>query len=239
MCPRQRAAEQCITQKFHTTRVAILGGQPLTGKSTLAKRITTNSSRKLVCSTYVPGNFTRVYSDVRFAFAAAIGMPLDTHCTSLKNIELSLRGIIGCREFRVIFDDARIHFGGELKQRRESLRLMEWLILHFPEIQVLLIGESDCLSEDLKALFDSEVPYTAIESWSLCPEYCAFVARIGSVLGLKNLQLSGESFVNALFRKTQGATGAVISILQTLARHPRYKDCSELPAESLNNLWRF
>lgn len=239
LCTKQYQAEQNVLAGFSANVLTILGGETWTGKTTVAKRLLKNANRANVYTVYVPGSFTKVYRNVELAFASALGLPLTSQFMSFHNIERSLEDMIGGREFRLVFDDASIHFGGGKVQRNASLGLVQTLQRRFPNIKLLLISGPNILDGALKEIMAKEVRYVDIGVWQYDQQYLAFINRVGEACGFKRSQLANDDFTKILLEKSHGASGALIQILQTLARNPFYKACPSLPVESLRNMWKF
>lgn len=239
LCTKQYQAEQNVLAGFSANVLTILGGETWTGKTTVAKRLLKNANRANVYTVYVPGSFTKVYRNVELAFASALGLPLTSQFMSFHNIERSLEDMIGGREFRLVFDDASVHFGGGKVQRNASLGLVQTLQRRFPNIKLLLISGPNILDGALKEIMAKEVRYVDIGVWQYDQQYLAFINRVGEACGFKRSQLANDDFTKILLEKSHGASGALIQILQTLARNPFYKACPSLPVESLRNMWKF
>jgi len=239
LCPKQYQAEQNVLAGFSANVLTILGGETWTGKTTVAKRLLKNADRAKVYTAYVPGSFTKVYRNVDLAFASALGLPLTSQFMSFRNIERSLEDMIGGREFRLVFDDASVHFGGGKEQRNASLGLMQTLQRRFPNIKLLLVSGPNILDGALKEIMAKEMHYVDIGVWEYDQQYLAFINQVGGAYGFKRSQLANDDFTKILLDKAHGASGALIQILQTLARNPIYKACPSLPVESLRNMWKF
>lgn len=238
-CPKQYQAEQNALAGFSANIPTILGGETWTGKTTVAKRLLKNADRANVYTAYVPGSFTKVYRNVGLAFASALGLPLTSQFMSFRNIECSLEDMIGGREFRLVFDDASVHFGGGKEQRNASLGLVQTLQRRFPNIKLLLVSGPNILDGALKEIIGKEIRYVDIGVWQYDQQYLAFINQVGKACGFKRSQMANDDFTKNLLDKAHGASGALIQTLQILARNPLYKTCPSLPVESLRNMWKF
>ncbi|WP_434120410.1 ATP-binding protein [Pseudomonas fortuita] len=239
LCPKQYRAERCIENSFSDGVSAILSGNSQAGKTTIAKRLIKNADRTRIYAAYVPGSFTKVYGNVELAFSAALGLPVESYFMSFHNIERAVRDLIGGRDFWLIFDDADVHFGGGAEQRNASISLMGALIGRFPCVKLLFVGRIDILNGALSSIVSNESRCITIDAWQYDQSSRVFITKIGGAYGFKPSQLTDDYFIKGLLDKSHGASGAIIKIFQTLARHPHYKAHSYLPAECLHNLWRF
>ncbi|UZJ58070.1 ATP-binding protein [Pseudomonas sp. KU26590] len=239
LCPKQYQAEQSVVAGFSADALIILGGETLTGKTTVARRLLKNADRARVYTAYVPGIFTTLYGDVTMAFVSALGLPLTSQYTSFRNIERSLRDMIGDREFRLVFDDAGVHFGGGAKQRNAAIKLMQALLMHFPNIKLMVVSGASILDGPFRDIMTKEMRYVDISVWQYGSQYRSFINKVGQACGFKRSQFANEEFAQNLLERAHGASGALIQILQTLAKNPRYKFCPSLPADSLRTMWKF
>jgi hypothetical protein len=239
LCPKQYLAQQGVVRCFSDNVFAILGGEARTGKTTVAMRLLKNADPARVYTAYVPGRFTKVYGNVYSAFVAALGLPLNSHFMSFRNVEYALEDLIGGREFRVVFDDASVHFGGGAEQRNNSIDLVGALLGRFQNLKILVVSGASILDGDLKEVVAKEARYVDIGLWQDDQQFRAFITRVGKACGFKRSQLRNDDFIKGLLDKSHGASGALIQILQTLARNSSYKACPSLPIECLRNMWNF
>lgn len=239
LCPKQYLAEQNVLGGFSANVPTILGGETWTGKTTVAKRLVKNSDRAQVYAAYVPGRFTKAYDNVYSAFAAALGLPLNSHFMSFRNVEHALEDLIGGREFRLVFDDASVHFGGGAEQRNNSIDLVGALLQRFQNLKILAVSGSYILDGDLKKIVAKEARYVDIGLWQDDQQFRTFISRVGETCGFKRSQLLNDDFIKGLLVRSHGASGALIQILQTLARNSSYKACPSLPVQCLRNTWNF
>lgn len=238
-CPKQYQAEQSVVESYSNNLFTILGGESQAGKTTVAKRLLKNADRSRVYTAYVPGAFTKLYNDVYLALSSALGLPLTSDFTSFRNIEPPLEDLIGDREFRVVFDDASIHFGGDAKQRNASISLMQSLIQRFPNLKILLVSNLYILDGPLNEFIAKNTRYVEIGVWQYDQQYRNFITKAAETCGFKRSQLSNADFIKGLLDRSHGASGALFRILQTLARNPRCQACKTLPVNCLHNMWKF
>lgn len=239
LCPKQYQAERSVVDSFSDKTFTILGGDALTGKTTVAKRLLKNADRAHVYTTYVPGSFTKAYGNVDLAFASALGLPVTSEFMSFRNVERPLEDMIGGREFRLIFDDASVHFGGGAEQRNAAIDLVRALIRQLPNLRILLVSKPNILDGALKEVVANKARYVGIGVWQYDQQYRTFIIQVGEACGFKRSQLTNDDFMKSLLDRSHGASGAIIKSLQTLARNSSYRDCPSLPVESLRNLWKF
>jgi hypothetical protein len=239
LCPKQYQAQQGIMRGFSDNVFTILGGEARTGKTTVALRLLKHADSARVYTAYVPGRFTKAYGNVYSAFAAALGLPLSSHFMAFRNVEYALEDLIGGREFRLVFDDARVHFGGGAEQRNNSIDLVGALLRRFQNLKILAVSGPNILDGDLKKVVAKEARYVDIGLWQDDQQFRIFITRVGVACGFKRSQLLNDDFIKGLLDRSHGASGALIQILQTLARNPSYNDCASLPVECLRNMWDF
>lgn len=239
LCPKQYRAEQNVLAGFSANVPIILGGETWTGKTTVTKRLLKNADRAQVYTAYVPGRFTKAYGNVYLAFAAALGLPLNGHFMSFRNIEHALEDLIGGREFRLVFDDANVHFGGGAEQRNNSIDLVGALLQRFQNLKILAVSGPNILDGDLKKVVTNEARYVDIGLWQDDHQFRTFISRVGEACGFKRSQLQNDDFIEDLLVRSHGASGALIQILQMLARNASYKACPSLPIQCLRNTWNF
>ena len=237
--PKQCQAEQNVLAGFFANVPILLGGKTWTGKTTVTKRLLKNANRTQVYTAYVPGRFTKAYGNVYLAFAAALGLPLNSHFVSFRNVENALEDLIGGREFRLVFDDASVHFGGGAEQKNNSIDLVGALLQRFPNLKILAVSEPNILDGDLKKVVAKEARYVDIGLWQDDQQFRTFISRVGEVCGFKRSQLLNDDFIKGLLVRSHGASGALIQIIQTLARNSSYKACPSLPVQCLRNTWNF
>jgi hypothetical protein len=187
----------------------------------------------------VPGSFTKAYGNVGLAFASALGLPVTSDFMSFRNVERPLEDMIGGREFRLIFDDASVHFGGGAEQRNAAIDLVRALIRQFPNLKILLVSKPNILDGALKEVVAKKARYVDIGVWQYDQQYRTFIIQVGEACGFKRSQLTNDDFMKGLLDRSHGASGAIIKSLQTLARNSSYRDCPSLPVECLRNLWKF
>jgi hypothetical protein len=239
LCPKQYRAEQNVLAGFSANVPIILGGETWTGKTTVTKRLLKNADRAQVYTAYVPGRFTKAYGNVYLAFAAALGLPLNGHFMSFRNIEHALEDLIGGREFRLVFDDANVHFGGGAEQKNNSIDLVGALLQRFQNLKILAVSGPNILDGDLKKVVTNEARYVDIGLWQDDHQFRTFISRVGESCGFKRSQLQNDDFIEDLLVRSHGASGALIQILQMLARNASYKACPSLPIQCLRNTWNF
>lgn len=239
LCPKQYQAEQRIEEAFFDNVYVVLGGDSQTGKTIVAQRLLKNADRTRVYTAYVPGSFTKSYCNAELAFSAALGLPITNDFRSFSNIGRVLGDLIGGREFRLVFDDAGVHFGGGAEQRNASNKLMRALIRQFPEVKLLFVSKVDILDGIPRDLVAKKPRYVNIGTWQHDQASRAFINQTGEACGFKSHQLTNDYFVKGLLEKSHGASGAIIKTLQVLARNSRYKNFPYLPVECLRNLWDF
>lgn len=239
LCPKQYRAEQSVLAGFSANVPTILGGETWTGKTTIAKRLLKSADRARVYMAYVPGRFTNAYGNVYLAFAAALGLPSNSHFVSFRNVESALEDLVGGREFRLVFDDASVHFGGGAEQKNNSIDLVGALLQRFPDLKILAVSEPNILDGDLKKVVAKEARYVDIGLWQDDQQFRTFISRVGEACGFKRSQLLNDDFIKGLLVKSHGASGALIQILQTLARNSSYKAYPSLPVQCLRNTWNF
>lgn len=238
-CPKQFQAKQALEYSLVRNKFTVLSGDSRTGKTTVVRKSIVEHDRAKYFSVYVPGAFTKLYGDVYAAFASALKLPLSSHFLKFRWIEDALEDMICGREFRLVFDDAGIHFGGGALQFKASMRLMEQIMDKFQNTKVLFVANLDILDKALKGVGASQVCYISIGVWQDDQKYRDFLVQTGVACGFKRFQISNDDFAKELLARSHGASGAIINILQTLARNPSLRSCSLLSRDCLRHIWKF
>ncbi|MFK7698016.1 hypothetical protein [Pseudomonas caspiana] len=238
-CPKQFQAKQALEYSLVRNKFTVLGGDSRTGKTTIARKSIVEQDRTKYFSVYVPGAFTKLYSDIYASFASALKLPLNSHFFKFRWIEDALEDMICGREFRLVFDDAGIHFGGGAVQFKASMRLMEQVMDRFPSTKVLFVANLGILDKALKGVGGDQICYINIGVWQDDQKYRDFMIQTGVSCGFKRFQLANDDFAKELLVRSHGASGAIIHILQTLARNPGLKSCSLLSRDCLRHIWKF
>lgn len=212
----------------------------MSGKTTLAKKLSAERKSLTVRTACIYSLHLPTFPSLQHAFSSALGVPVNAGALQHKYFIKVLDDLgFSSVECQIFIDDLDVFFGGNASMYARRLSFIQDLISRFSGFRIIGTFSSfqrlELLHKDLDILDASPVQ---IALWSEEDDVEQFVKGIAKQCGLHPNQIRDEGFLKELLARSQGATGRIVGLIQTLSYSKKYADGRVLTRECFHGLWR-